>query len=79
MASCREATRLISADLDRLLFWSERLTLTLHLLLCPPCARFRQAVRWLHQILASPPSDVRLPAAARERIRRALERAARDE
>ena len=79
MASCREATRLISDDLDRSLFWSERLRLALHLLLCGPCARFRRAVHWLHQILASPPTDVRLPAEARERIRRALERAARDE
>jgi hypothetical protein len=79
MPNCREATRLISNDLDRSLSWSERLGLALHLLLCGPCARFRRAIHLLHRILASPPTDVRLATAARERIRRAVERAIRDE
>jgi hypothetical protein len=47
------------------------------LLGCPPCQRFRRAARWLHRILASTSlQDVRLPAEARERMRRALEQAA---
>ena len=79
MPTCRQATRWISDGLDRPLPWARRLRLAMHLLLCRPCQRFRRAVRWLHQILALPPTDVRLPAEARERIRRALERAARDE
>jgi hypothetical protein len=80
MLNCRDATRLISDGLDRSLSPAERLRLGLHLLLCTPCHRFRRAARWLHDVLATPPAaDVRLPDAARDRIRRALERAARDE
>jgi hypothetical protein len=77
--SCRRATRVISDGLDRALSWTERLGLGTHLLLCRPCRRFRRAVRTLHRVLAAPPADAGLPAAARERIRRALERAIRDE
>lgn len=78
MLSCRHATRLASDGLDRSLSLAERLGLAVHLLGCPPCLRFRRAARWLHRALASPPAEVRLPAEARERIRCALERAARD-
>jgi hypothetical protein len=79
MATCREVTRLISDGLDRSLSWTERLRLGWHLFLCAPCSQFRRAVHWLHQILASPLADVRLPVEARNRIRRALEQAAQDE
>ncbi len=78
MRSCRHATRLISDALDRSLSWLERLGLGIHLLGCRPCRRFRRAVRWLHGVLAAPPADVRLPADARERIQRALGRAANE-
>jgi hypothetical protein len=78
MFSCRRATRLISDGLDRSLSLGERLRLGVHLLGCPPCRRFRRSARGLQRVLASPPADVPLPAEARERIRRALERAARD-
>jgi hypothetical protein len=76
MPTCRQATRWISDGLDRPLSWARRVRLALHLLACGSCRRFRRAVRWLHRLLASPPADVRLPAEARQRIRRALERAA---
>jgi hypothetical protein len=79
MPTCRQATRLISDGLDHPLSWTVRLALALHLIACGPCRRFRWAVRWLHRTLASPPADVRLPAEARQRIRRALERAAGEE
>jgi hypothetical protein len=79
MLSCRHATRLISDGLDRSLSWAERLCLGVHLLLCVPCLRFRRAAHWLHRALASPPADIRLPPAARARIQRALEQAARDD
>jgi hypothetical protein len=78
MRNCCHATRLISDGLDRALSWWDRLRLGLHLLGCPPCRRFRAAARWLHGALATAPADVRLPVAARERIRHALEQAARD-
>jgi hypothetical protein len=71
MTSCRHASRLISDGVDRPLSWGERLRSSLHLLVCPPCRRFRRAVRWLHRTLA--PGETRLPSDARERIGRALE------
>jgi hypothetical protein len=76
--TCRHASRLISDRLDRSLSWFEWLCLWIHLLGCEPCCRFRRAVRWLHRALASAPDDAELPADARERIRRALEEAARE-
>jgi hypothetical protein len=79
MVSCRHATRLISDGLDRPLSLGERLWLGVHLLGCPPCQRFRRAARWLQRALASPPADHRLPAEARDRIRRALAQAAGNE
>jgi hypothetical protein len=50
-----------------------------HLLGCEPCCRFRRAVRWLHDSLASAPENEHLSPEARERIREAVERAAREE
>jgi hypothetical protein len=74
--TCRHVTRLISGQLERSLSWFEWLCLRVHLLGCEPCCRFGRAVRWLHRILPAPPSNERLPAAARERIHLALEEAA---
>jgi hypothetical protein len=80
MRTCSRATRLISDGLDRSLSLTERLSLTIHLAGCPPCRRFRRAARWLHTVLVSPPDDdIRLPADARDRIRRALEQATDNE
>jgi hypothetical protein len=79
MLTCRHATRLISDALDRRLTWAERCRLGLHLLLCEPCLRFRRAARWVHRAVASAPADAHLPDEARERIRLALGRAAREE
>jgi hypothetical protein len=78
MLSCRNTTRLISEELDRSLSCGERLRLGVHLLLCPPCQRFRRAVHFLHRALPSLPDDTGLPDDARARIRRALEEASRD-
>jgi hypothetical protein len=79
MLDCRHMTQLISAGQDRRLSWVERLNFAIHLLGCPPCLRFHQAVRWLHHRLSSAPADVQLPAEARDRIARVLERAGRGE
>jgi hypothetical protein len=77
--ACRHTTRLISDRLERSLSWFEWLCLRVHLLGCEPCCRFGRAVRWLHRTLPSAASGERLPTEARERIRLALERAAREE
>jgi predicted anti-sigma-YlaC factor YlaD len=79
MMTCRHATRLLSDRLDRPLSWLETLGLGVHLLGCEACRRFRRATGWLHRALVSSADDVELPSDARERIRVALEQAARDE
>jgi hypothetical protein len=73
MMNCRHASRLVSDGQDRPLRWLDRWCLRLHLLVCPPCRRFRRAVCWLEGALS--PFDTRLPGDARERIGRALEQA----
>jgi len=78
MITCRRATRLISDGLDRPLSWLQRLLLGLHLLGCRACCRFRRAARWLHRSLTTVTRDVGLPAAARQRLQEALDRAARE-
>jgi hypothetical protein len=81
MMTCRDTARLISHRLDRPLSGFEWLLLWAHLLGCGPCRHFGRAVRWLHHALASldADADVALSAEARERMRLALERAARSE
>jgi hypothetical protein len=45
LLDCRDATRLISRELDGPLPWGRRLRLRLHLFWCGPCRRFlRQAL-----------------------------------
>jgi hypothetical protein len=77
MLSCRNMTGLISQALDRPLSVLQRLMLGIHLLGCPPCRRFRRAIRWLHASLPTAPSDASLSPQARDRIRRAVEEAAK--
>ncbi len=79
MITCRQVSRLISDRQDRSLSWAERVSVGLHLLGCMPCRRFRRAVRWLHRAFAFPHIDAVLPLEARERMRLALKRAAREE
>jgi hypothetical protein len=78
MLTCQDTTRLLSARLERRLSWLERLVVGVHLLGCRHCRRFRRALDWLHRSLASAPVDVRMPRDARERVRRAMELAARE-
>jgi predicted anti-sigma-YlaC factor YlaD len=78
MLTCQNTSRLLSERLERRLTWLERLVVAVHLLGCRPCRRFRRALGWLHRSLASAPVDVRMPRDARERVRRALEVAARE-
>ena len=76
---CNEAIRLQSDALDRPLSFSQRMGLRLHLLFCKWCLRYGRQIKFL-RIVARDCDHVRepaqpLPAAARERIRRALKSA----
>ena len=42
MLSCKEANRLMSQELDRKLFWNERIGLKLHVSMCDGCSNFRK-------------------------------------
>jgi hypothetical protein len=79
--SCREVVRLQSGALDHKLPWLQRIGLRIHLALCVWCRRYGQQIRLLHSASghrAEAPFDVpagEMPAAARQRIKRALESA----
>jgi predicted anti-sigma-YlaC factor YlaD len=51
MITCREAARLMSAELDRELPWLERVVLRGHLLICNACPNFRRQVRLMDQAM----------------------------
>jgi len=76
---CQEASRAQSEALDRPLPPSKRIGLWLHLLMCKWCRRYGQQIRFLrdaaheHQDELTDATPQKLPADARERIRRKLE------
>jgi Putative zinc-finger len=47
--NCKEASRLISAGLDRDLDLGQRTTLRLHLLICTACSRVKAQFAFLHR------------------------------
>lgn len=49
MLSCREATRLMSEQLDRELPVGERAKLSVHLAICSGCRNFRRQMDFLRQ------------------------------
>ena len=57
MFNCRHMTRMISEGLDRSLSFWERVRLAVHVLGCPPCARFRRAVEGHAAGFGGQPSD----------------------
>ena len=86
--SCREASRLISASLDRELTRRERWALRLHTLLCTACRRFARQTQLIREAIAQLPDALRatwadqaakLSAERRKRIKRLLAVARRAE
>ncbi|MBK5966699.1 hypothetical protein CCR95_22125 [Thiocystis minor] len=47
MMNCKQATRLMSENLDRPLRWRERIALRLHLLMCGGCRNFKDQIAFL--------------------------------
>lgn len=77
--SCKEISLLASKALDTRLDWRERLAVRLHLLYCRGCRRFHDQIQFLRRAARRSSESlsagaVRLPEAARERIRNALRR-----
>ncbi|THI85103.1 MAG: hypothetical protein CAF41_012770 [Nitrospira sp. CG24A] len=48
---CKDVTHLASQAMDRSLPWSTRLTLQLHYWICEACARYRDQLRTVRQVL----------------------------
>jgi len=85
MLSCKEATRLISASMERKLTLRQRLAVRAHLLMCRFCSRYRRQLHFIEKALsqmveserkgeAEAPSEASLSIEARERIREAMTR-----
>ena len=80
MLTCKDASHLISERQERPLGWRERWGLRMHLWICANCRRFerhmaliQQALRKLGERARDEAASTELPAAARERIRKALD------
>lgn len=73
--TCRQASRIQSADLDQPLSALQRLGLVLHLIVCKWCNRYGKQLRFLHRVAHKHPDKLvevapqKLTAEARERIK----------
>ena len=79
MLNCKEASCLVSESQERSLNFGERWALRMHLWLCISCSRFERQLRLLRKAAAiltrraeTEGMDFELPAAVRERLRKAL-------
>lgn len=79
--SCRDASRLVSAAMDRPLSLRERLSLNSHLMMCSLCRRFQNQMHRLRHVARLSDhdasndgivADAMLSPEARERISRSL-------
>ena len=76
MLSCKHASRLLSASLDRDLSLIERIMLTSHLALCSVCRRFRVQVNFLQSLgreQADGRSNGAMPPEAKDRIQKSVD------
>ena len=51
LITCKEASRLISQELDHPLPWHRRLVLRVHLLWCEACRRYNRQARFLREAM----------------------------
>ena len=78
--NCREASRLIAERMERPLGRGERVALTIHLVLCKWCRRYRLQLRliqrWVAEFCSSEAGlgDTRLSDDARRRLVQEIER-----
>lgn len=47
MMNCKQATELMSQELDRSLSWSERISLRFHVMMCDGCTNFRKQMAFI--------------------------------
>lgn len=58
MMNCKQATQLMSQELDRELRWRERATLRFHVMMCDGCTNFRKQMAFLRQACRIRSSDL---------------------
>jgi hypothetical protein len=82
LPTCEEVLPVLSQSLERKLTLRERVTLRLHFLICVYCTRYlkqlrlmRASIRARSEQIETGDSAPALPEDARERLKRALERA----
>jgi hypothetical protein len=64
MLSCREATEVCSAEMERPLRLGEQVSLRAHLLICSGCTQFRRQIKTLHQVMQAYAEGRGMPADA---------------
>jgi len=79
MLTCKDASHLVSENLERRLSFRERWGLRMHLWICVNCRRFERQMNFMHAALRTlgkraevADDSTEFPAAARERIRKVL-------
>jgi hypothetical protein len=80
MLNCRDYAKLASEGLDRPLSWWDRISMTMHRLMCPPCNLIKQQMESFRKACRFVPSDnpdeidktCVLPDDARMRIKKVL-------
>ena len=75
MLNCQEASRLASIRMDAPLTLTNRIALSMHLMMCRHCRRFARQIVRLRRISAVThiDADVQLPDAVRARLGNALQ------
>ncbi len=78
--SCKETARLVSDSMDRKLPWWQRLPLTVHLMMCTYCARFKRQLQIIRRAsqtdaegLENESTSVQMPDDVRRKIKKSLQ------
>ena len=80
MLNCRDYAQLVSEGLDRPLSWWDKVSMSLHRVMCPPCNLIKKQIDGLRKACQFVPSDdpaekdisCALPDDARLRIKKVL-------
>lgn len=57
MLNCKDYAQLVSEGLDRPLLWRDRVSMTMHRLMCPPCNLIKKQIDSLRKACRFVPSE----------------------
>ncbi len=78
MLSCKQASQLLSHNLDRRLTFSEKCSLKLHLMICKFCARFANQLKLIQKSVRKTTTaiesdnQIRLPQSVHDKVTQAI-------